>query len=126
MPRIEVEDGDLVLILSSLEKVISFSVNLRVPVALVQSVEEVRHAGSTSRGMLAFVPMQRFGTIMPGLLIYGSSLTVAGLDLFAVIGDRPGVRVDFGDGSPVKRLIASVSDPEATVDAIRSALSDRP
>jgi hypothetical protein len=126
VPRIEVDGSDLVLKLSVFEKAFSFGGDRRVPVAFVRHVEQVDRAGSTARDTPTFVPRQRFGTLMPGLLMYGSLRTVAGWDLLAVVGDRPGVRVDFADGSPFSRLIASVRDPGTTVLAISSALPSRP
>ena len=120
--RIEVDGSDLVLRLSVPEKVISFGGDRRVPLALVRNVEEVPHSGSAAKDTPTFVPLHRFGTMMPGVLLYGSIMTVAGWDLLAVVGDRPGVRVDFQDGSPFSRLIASVREPGRTVQAIRAAL----
>ena len=122
--RIEVDGSDLVLRLSVPEKVISFGGDRRVPLALVRNVEEVAHSGSTAKDTPTFVPLHRFGTLMPGVLLYGSIMTVVGWDLLAVVGDRPGVRVDFSEGSPFRRLIASVREPGRTVQAIRAALPD--
>ena len=122
--QIEVDGGDLVLRLSALEKAISFGGNRRLPLGLVRNVEEVPHAGLTARDTPTFVPRHSFGTMMPGVLMYGSIMTVSGWDLLAVIGDRPGVRVDFSDGSPFSRLIASIRNPGPTVRAIRAALPE--
>jgi hypothetical protein len=122
--RIEVDGSDLVLKLSVLEKVISFGGNRRMPPRLVRNVEEVPHAGTTARDTPTFVPLHRFGTMMPGVLMYGSIMTVAGWELRAVVGDRSGVRVDFSEGSPFSRLIASVRNPGQTVQAIRAALTE--
>lgn len=122
--RIDVDGGALVLRLSALEKAISFGGDRRLPLGLIRNVEEVPHAGSTVRDTPTFVPRHRFGTMMPGVLMYGSIMTVAGWDLLAVIGDRPSVRVDFSEGSPFSRLIASVRGPGPTLGAIRAALPE--
>lgn len=126
MARIEVDGTNLVLTLSVPEKVLSFGGNCRVPLAYVRDVQEVTHAGSTVRATPTFVPRQSFGTLMPGILMYGSIMTVAGWDLLAVLGDRPGVRVDFSEGAPFSRLIASVREPGPTVQSIRAALPSNP
>jgi hypothetical protein len=119
--RIEIQGSDLVLKLSVLEKVISFGGNRRVPVAFVHDIEEVPRAGSAARDTPTFIPRQVFGTMMPGVVMYGTIMKVTGWDLLAVVGDRPGVRVEFSEGSPFNRLIASVRDPKTTVELIRGA-----
>jgi hypothetical protein len=124
--QIEIDGSDILLKLSILEKALSFGGDRRVPVSLVRLVEQAAHAASTARDTPSFIPPQRFGTVMPGVLPYGSLRTVAGWDLLAVVGDRQGARVDFAAGSPFNRLIATVRDPEATVEAIRAALLARP
>ena len=109
--------------LSVIEKVISFGGNRRLPLRLVCGVEEVADAGAAARDTPASVPLHRFGTMMPGLLMYGTIMTVAGWDLHALIAARAGVRVSFVEGAPFNRLIASVRDPASTAQAIRAALA---
>lgn len=123
MARLEVDGDDLVVHLSALEKVLSFGGNRRIPVSCIRGVSYEIHPWSIARQTPSFVPRHRFGILMPGLVMYGTHLTVAGTDLWAVVGGRPAVCVDFADGSPFSRLFVSVRNPAQTVASITARLS---
>jgi len=115
MATMTVEGPDLLVGLSWLEKLGAFRGNVRVPLRAVRSAEPEPDPWGALRGIRA--P----GTGIPGVIAYGTRRYDGGRDFAAVLGGRPAVRVDLGEESPFGRLVLSVSDPDSTVTAIRSA-----
>ena len=115
MAKLVVDGPDLVVQLSSLEKLGAFRGNVRVPLNTVRSAEIEPHPWGALRGIRA--P----GTGIPGVIALGTRRFPHGKDFAAVVGTRPAVRVDLSQESPFSRLIVSVTDPDSTLAAIRSA-----
>ena len=114
MAKLIVDGPDLVVKLSSLEKLGALRGNVRVPLTTVQSAEVEPHPWGALRGI-------RVGTGIPGVIALGIRRFVHGQDFTAVVGGKPVVRVDLSQESPFSRLLVSVDDPDSTLDAIRSA-----
>lgn len=114
MARLSVEGDDLVLSLSSPEKLLALHGDVRVPLNAARSLVLDPHAWSAMRGV-------RLGTSIPGLLFYGTRRHAEGKDFGAVLARRPVVRVDLDERSPFARLIVSVRDADTTAAAVRAA-----
>ena len=115
MARLIVEGPDLVVGLSSIEKLGALRGNVRVPLSTVRSAEVEPDPWAALRGIRA--P----GTGIPGVIALGTRRFPGGKDFTAVTGSRPAVRVDLSEESPFSRLVVTVTDPESTLAAIRSA-----
>jgi hypothetical protein len=109
MASVTIEDGELVVRLSPLEKLGAFHGDVRVPLSAVQSITVEADPWGVLRGVRA--P----GTGVPGLVAYGVRRFPGGKDFAAVRGRRPAVRVDLGAGAPFARLLVSVADADAEV-----------
>ena len=117
MPAITIEDGDLVVRLKPLEQLAAFRFGtLRVPLSSVTAALAAPDVWKELRGIRA--P----GTGLPGVIAYGTRRFGGGKD-FALVrgGHRPGLRIDFADGAPYARLVATVESPESTAAEIRGA-----
>lgn len=117
MPAITIEDGDLVVHLKPLEQLAAFRFGtLRVPLSSVTAALAAPDVWKELRGIRA--P----GTGLPGVIAYGTRRFGGGKD-FALVrgGHRPGLRIDFADGAPYARLVATVESPESTAAEIRGA-----
>ncbi|HEY6295351.1 MAG TPA: hypothetical protein VIX15_06780 [Streptosporangiaceae bacterium] len=115
MAKLIVDGPDLVVQMSSLEKLGALRGDVRVPLSTVQSAEIEPHPWTAVRGI------RIAGTGIPGVIILGTRRFLHGKDFAAVVGRRPTVRVDLSDDSPFSRLVVSVTDPDSTLAAIRSA-----
>jgi hypothetical protein len=117
MPVIAIEGADLVVRLKPLEQLAAFRFGtLRVPVSSVTEAVAAADAWRELRGIRA--P----GTGIPFVIAYGTRRFGGGKDLALVRGGRaPALRVDFAQGAPYARLVASVADPEGTAAEIRRA-----
>jgi hypothetical protein len=115
MARLIVEGPDLVVGLSSLEKLGALRGDVHVPLSTVRSAEIEQDPWAALRGIRA--P----GTGIPGVIALGTRRFAGGKDFTAVTGSRPAVRVDLSEESPFGRLVVTVTDPESTLAAIRSA-----
>lgn len=116
MPTVAIEGSELVVRLSALEKLAAFVGDVRFPLACVTEVAVEPDAWGALRGIRA--P----GTGIPYVIAYGTRRWRGGRDLALVRGGRrPGLRVDFGADAPYARLLATVSDPQSSADAIRRA-----
>jgi hypothetical protein len=112
--KLIVEGPDLVVQMSSLEKLGALRGDVRVPLSTVQSAEVEPRPWGALRGI-------RIGTGIPGVIALGIRRFAHGQDFTAVVGDKPAVRVDLSQESPFARLVVSVDDPDTTLAAIRSA-----
>ena len=115
MAKLVIDGPDLVVQLSSLEKLGAVHGDVRVPLSTVRSAEIEPHPWATLRGVKAA------GTGIPGVVVLGTRHFLHGKDFTALRGGRPAVRVDLSEQSPFARLLVSVSDPDTTLAAIRSA-----
>jgi hypothetical protein len=113
--KLIVDGPDLVVQMSSLEKLGAFHGDVRVPLSTVRSAEIEPHPWTAVRGIKAA------GTGIPGVIVLGTRRFLHGKDFAAVVRGRPAVRVDLSDESPFSRLVVSVDDPDSTLAAIRSA-----
>jgi hypothetical protein len=114
MAKLVVEGPDLVVQMSSLEKLGALRGDVRVPLSNVQSAEVEPNPWGILRGM-------RIGTGIPGVIALGIRRFAHGQDFTAVTGSGPAVRVDLSNESPFSRLVVTVTDPDSTLAAIRSA-----
>jgi hypothetical protein len=115
MAKLIVDGPDLVVQLSSLEKLGALRGDVRVPLSTVRSAEIEPHPWGAVRGIRA--P----GTGIPGVIALGTRRYLHGQDFTAIVGKKPAVRVDLSDESPFSRLVVSVPDPDSTLAEIRSA-----
>jgi hypothetical protein len=115
MAKLMVEGPDLVVGLSSMEKLGAMRGDVRIPLSMVRSAEVEPDPWAVLRGIRA--P----GTGIPGVIALGTRRFFGGKDFTAVTGTGPAVRVDLSDQSPFERLVVTVTDPEGTLAAIRSA-----
>ena len=115
MAKLIVDGPDLVVQLSSLEKLGALHGDVRVPLTTVRSAEIEPHPWAAVRGI------RTPGTGIPGVIALGTRSFPEGRDFTAVVGGKPAVRVDLSQESPFARLVVSVTDPDSTVAAIRSA-----
>jgi len=114
MAKLIVDGPDLVVHLSSLEKLGALRGDVRVPLSTVRSAELEPHPFATLRGI-------RVGTGIPGVIALGTRRFAHGQDFTAVVGGKPAVRVDLSQESSFSRLVVSVPDPDSTLAVIRSA-----
>lgn len=117
MPTLTVEDDELVVGLSGLERLAAFHFSaVRFPVASITDVVVESDVWKALRGIRA--P----GTGIPGVIAYGTRRYSGGRDLvFVTGGHRSGLRIDFGDGSPYARLVISSGDSQEQAEIVRRA-----
>jgi hypothetical protein len=115
MAKLIVEGPDLVVGLSSMEKLGALRGDVRVPLSTVRSAQVEPDPWAILRGIRA--P----GTGIPGVIALGTRRFPGGKDFTAVTGNGPAVRVDLSAESPFGRLVVTVPDPDSTLAAIRSA-----
>ena len=118
MARLDVEDGDLVLDLSGLEKLEGFHGNIRVPVASVRDVRSTDDPWSELRGIRA--P----GTGVPGVIAVGTRRGSGVKDFAAVHGPGPAVVVEL-EGAEYGRLVVTEDDAESATTELRRKLGLR-
>ena len=115
---LEVHRDELVVTLSSWERVAAMRREVRVPLGAVRSICADPDPWSALRGIRA--P----GTGVPGVIAYGvRRLTGAAPDFAAVHGRGPAVRVDLAPEAPFSRLLVTVADARSTVEAVRAGVS---
>jgi hypothetical protein len=118
MAEIVVAGDELLVRLSSLERLGAFRGDVRVPLAAVSAVAVNPDPWRALRGIRA--P----GTGIPRVIAYGTRrLTGAQPDFAALHGTGPAVVVDLSSAAPFGRLVVTVPDPDQTVAAIRVALT---
>ncbi len=114
---LELQEDELVVRLTPLEKVAAFRGDVRVPIASLQKICTDEDPWSCLRGMRA--P----GTGIPGVVAYGvRRLTGSSPDFVAVHGRGPVIRIELGPGAPFRRLLITVPDPNTAVTAIRAGV----
>jgi hypothetical protein len=117
VPTLTVEDDELVVGLTGLERLAAFHFSaVRFPLATISEVAVEPDVWKALRGIRA--P----GTGIPGVIAYGTRRCSGGRDLvFVTGGHRPGLRVDFGEGAPYARLVISSADPQEQAELVRRA-----
>ncbi|MGC8498471.1 MAG: hypothetical protein ACP5OV_03095 [Acidimicrobiales bacterium] len=116
MAQVTVEDGELLVHLTGLERLEGVRGDLRAPVAAIASVEVVEdaHGAADEIGV-------KIGTRIPGVVEVATVYAPRAKLLVAVHRDTPrGVRIRFTD-SDVDEWIVGCVDPEATRTAIEQA-----
>jgi hypothetical protein len=118
---LEVEQDELVVRLSGVEHAAALRREVRVPLALIESVCADPDPWSALRGIRA--P----GTGIPGVVAYGVRRITGGApDFAAVHGRGPAVRIDLAPGAPFGRLLVTVEDAESAAAAIRRSVTPEP
>ncbi len=105
MAELQIEDPELVLRLSSVEKMEGLHGDVRVPLSAVTGARSVDDVWQELRGMRA--P----GTGVPGTLAVGTWRGGFGKDFAVVHGHGPGVVVEVS-GAEYARLLVSMADAE--------------
>jgi hypothetical protein len=116
MARIEISGDELEVRLSPLEKLGSFRGNVRVPLASVSAVSVSRTPFRTLGAAL-----RAPGTGVPGVVALGTYHHRAGYDIAALYARRAAVIIELTPDRPLRRLLISVKDADATVEALRAA-----
>jgi hypothetical protein len=114
MAALVVQGNELVLNLSTLEKIGAVHGSIRVPLSAVQVVRVAEDPWSELRGMRA--P----GTGVPGVIALGTRRGTFGADFVSVRGKAPVVIVEL-EGARFKRLYVTTPDPAGTVHTIEEA-----
>jgi len=114
MARLTIDDGDLALMLSKLERLGALHGDIRVPLGAVAEVAVTDAPFRELRGIRA--P----GTGFPGRIALGTWRRRGEKGFVAVYRDRRGVIVRLRD-SEFAWLCVSADDPEAVVERIRAA-----
>jgi uncharacterized protein len=119
MAELRVEGGDLVLHLSTAEKIGGVHGDFRVPLSAVHSVEVLPDAHGPADGGI------KLGTRIPGNIEVGT-IWGGGRKVFAAVHpDTPrGVRVVL-EGSSYREWIVGCADPETVAQAIMATLTGR-
>jgi hypothetical protein len=119
MAELRVDDGELVLHLTKVEKLEGAHGDLRVPLSAVSSVEVLDDAHAPV-GIRAGV---KVGTRIPGVIEVGSVLGRTKRIFAAVHHDTPrGLRVSLSNGSSYDEWIVGCIDPEAVLAGLSPAL----
>ena len=105
MAELQIEDSELVLHLSSVEKMEGLHGDVRVPLSSVTAARSVDDLWQELRGMRA--P----GTGVPGTLAVGTWRGGFGKDFAVVHGHGPGVVVEVA-GEEYARLLVSMADAD--------------
>jgi hypothetical protein len=117
MAQLAIRGDELVVRLSPLERVAALHGDICVPLGAVRAICAEPEPWAALRGMRA--P----GTGLPGMIAYGvRRLTGARPDFAAVWGRRPAIRIELAPGSQYGRLVVTVADPVATLEAVRLGL----
>ncbi len=113
-----VEGDELVVRLTTWEKMSGFHGNVRVPLSRVRGVSAPDNAWVELRGW------RMAGTSIPGLVAVGTRRHGEGYDFTAVHRQRPTVQVDINGPPRWQRLLVSMDeglDPVVEADRIASA-----
>ena len=108
MAELQIEDSELVLHLSSVEKMEGLHGDVRLPLSSVTSAHSVDDVWQELRGMRA--P----GTGVPGTLAVGTWRGGFGKDFAVVHGHGPGVVVEVAGEEYVRLLVSTDADVIAT------------
>ena len=120
MAQLQLDDGDLVLRLSALEKAGGVHGDLRVPLSAVRSVEILQDAHQPADGGI------KIGTRIPRVIELGTILG-GGRKIFAAVHhDTPrGVLVVL-EGSSYDEWIVGCADPETVAQTVLAGLTGQP
>ena len=113
MADLRIQDDELVIELSPLEKLGAFHGDVRVPRSAVRAVRPVDDAMAAVRGLRA--P----GTAWPGVVALGTWRRKGGKDFVVVHRRGAGVVVEL-EGARYLRLIVSTDDADAVASAAGS------
>ena len=114
MAALVVEGTDIVVKLSSLEKLGALRGNFRVPRSALREARVSENPWSELRGIRA--P----GTGFPGVIALGTRRGGGGRDFTAVYRRRPAVVLEL-EGAVFDRLVLSVDHPDEVVARLRAA-----
>ena len=118
MADLQVHDGELVLALTTAEKLEGVHGDLHVPLSAVSGLELLDDAHGPA-GIRAGV---KLGTRIPGVIEVGSIKGRSKRLFAAVHHDTPrGIRVRLGDG-PFNEWIVGCADPESVLSRLQAAL----
>jgi hypothetical protein len=109
--EIRVENGEVEVYLSMLERVGALHGEIRVPLSSVRAARVVQDAWPELRGIRA--P----GTGLPGQIMLGTCRGSFGKDFCAVYKHRPAIIVDL-EGEEYQRLIVTQDDPWVTIGVL--------
>jgi hypothetical protein len=121
MANIALEGDEIVLKLSSGERILALHRDVRVPLGAVESVDVVDEPIHRIHGLKPR-NFKVFGGYWPGRFAYGAFFDGAVRQLLfaAVNGRKPhGLEVTL-DGAKYTRLIVSLEDPDATKTALNA------
>jgi hypothetical protein len=115
---LEIRDDELVVTLTTAERLAALRREVRVPLDAVVKVCADPQPWCALRGVRA--P----GTGIPGFIAYGvRRMTGDRPDFAALHGREPAVRVELAPWAPYGRLLVTVADTGDTVAAIRSRMT---
>lgn len=121
MASLVVRGDELIVRLTGIERLVAMHGDVRVPLDAVLDISTEPDPWCELRGI------RSPGTGFPGVIAYGvRRLTGDRPDFAAVWGRRPAVRVQLAPGAPFARLLVTVADPAATVEALRLGLATTP
>jgi hypothetical protein len=116
--QLVVEGDELVVRLTTWEKISGFHGNVRVPLSGVRKVSAPDNAWAELRGW------RMAGTGIPGLVAIGTRRHADGYDFTAVHRQRPTVQVEINGPPRWQRLVVSMNDgldPVVEADRIAAA-----
>ena len=114
MANIQLKGDELVVELSTLEKIEGIQSNLRFPISAVRAVRVAENPYTEISGI-------RIGTGIPLVVVVGTWIGVGHKAFVAVHGHRAAVIVEL-EGEPFDELIISSDDAEAEAERIKAAL----
>ncbi len=110
-----IDGSDLVLSLTSWEKVAGFHADIRVPLAAVQSAVAVKYPWPTLRGW------RMAGIAIPGRFALGTRRHGDGFDFCALHRRQEAVQVDLNAGRFTRLIVGVTADSDAQGEADRIA-----
>jgi len=116
MATLRTDGSQLVVAMTRLERLAALHVDVRVPLGSVTAV------GPTSSSRQLIHGLRAPGTWIPGVALYGTIRHDGQRDFAALHGHGPAVVVDLVD-QPFRKLIVSVPDATATIEALGFATS---
>lgn len=114
MATLTIEGGDLVVRLSTLEKLGAFAGDVRVPLSLVRAARMTEAPYSELRGI-------RVGTGIPFVIVLGRMYYSGGKDFVAVYGKGSTAIIELDAAHPYRRLLVSGVDPQTVVEIAQRA-----
>jgi hypothetical protein len=121
MAKIRIEDRDVIVHLSLLEKVAAMRGDVRIPLSTIDSVRVVKNPFAEVEGI-------RFpDTGVPGIIALGTWQRRDGREFVCVYRGQPGVVVELDSmAAPYKRVILSGRDPNVVADCLLRKLDVGP